>query len=75
MRSAVSWWARSRSRQIELPAAARDLRIGYGELRDRLDGSPGILDVRLEAEYVGKVTAPSGYDAIAQRSGHIPGAI
>jgi thiosulfate/3-mercaptopyruvate sulfurtransferase len=50
-------------------------RIGYSELRARLAKSVTILDVRLDEEYRGELTAPAGYPALAQRAGHIAGAI
>ncbi len=49
------------------------LRIGLDELRSRLDELT-ILDVRLDEEYRGVLTAPEGYSPIAQRAGHIRGA-
>lgn len=51
-----------------------DLRIGYRELRAGLGSSLAVLDVRLDEEYRGELTAPAGYPALAQRAGHIPGA-
>jgi thiosulfate/3-mercaptopyruvate sulfurtransferase len=50
------------------------LRIDHGELLARHRDGLVVVDVRLDEEYRGEVTAPAGYSAIAQRAGHIPGA-
>ena len=44
-------------------------------MRARLAAPIAILDVRLDEEYRGELTAPAGYPPLAQRAGHIAGAI
>lgn len=61
---------------IELTPFRASTRMTFAELRDRVgDTELAVLDVRTLEEYAGAVTAPAGYPAIAQRAGHVPGAV
>lgn len=62
--------------EIELELFRATWRMRFDELHDRVDDPTlAILDVRTAEEYAGAVTAPAGYPDIAQRAGHVPGAV
>jgi len=61
---------------IELPQPDFSTRAFLRDVEARLDESGFTpVDVRLPLEFNGEATSPPGYPDIAQRAGHIPGAV
>jgi thiosulfate/3-mercaptopyruvate sulfurtransferase len=61
---------------IELPDPDVATRAFLRDIAPRLDDPDlTLVDVRLPIEYDGEAAAPPGYEPVAQRSGHIPGAV
>jgi len=57
------------------PTPDESMRANREAVRETIDGSGCLVDVRAPAEYRGEILAPPGWNEGVQRGGHIPGAI
>jgi thiosulfate/3-mercaptopyruvate sulfurtransferase len=57
------------------PPANPDVRASRDDVRDAIGTDTVLVDVRLDEEYRGEITAPPGIDEAAMRGGHVPGAL
>ena len=57
------------------PPANPEVRASREDVLDAIGTDTALVDVRLDEEYRGEITAPPGIDEVAMRGGHVPGAV